>query len=81
MTLPHMQNTSPRHIHCRGGQALIDYTIMLIILIATVLIMQYYIRNSLAGKFREGADVFSRGEVYAPDIDGVANPSNVEWGF
>lgn len=50
----------------RNGQAILDYVILLAVVIATLLIMGYYIRNTFSGKFREGADVIGQGEVYRP---------------
>ncbi len=52
----------------RRGQSMIDYVILTAIVIAVLLIMGYYVRNSLCGKFRESADVFGGGEVYEPSV-------------
>lgn len=49
---------------------MLDYVIFLAIIIATLLVMGYYMRNSLAQKHREAADTFGTGEVYAPNIPG-----------
>lgn len=54
---------------------MVDYVIFLAIIIATLLVMGYYMRNSLAQKHREAADAFGTGEVYSPHIVGVAAPS------
>ncbi|MCX5701262.1 MAG: hypothetical protein NTZ63_06965 [Candidatus Omnitrophica bacterium] len=51
----------------RAGQSLLDYVLLFTIVIAALLIMGYYIRNSLSGKYREAADVFGQGEQYIPD--------------
>ena len=48
------------------GQSLLDYILLFVIVVAALLIMGYYIRNSLSGKYREAADVFGQGEVYIP---------------
>lgn len=48
------------------GQAILDYVILLAVVIAALLIMGYYIRNSLSAKLREGADTIGQGEVYRP---------------
>ena len=51
----------PRH-----GQSLLDYVLFLTIIIATLLIIGYYVRNSFSGKYREAAETFGAGEVYSP---------------
>lgn len=50
----------------RQGQSILDYVFLILIVVAVLLIMGYYVRNSLSGKFREAADVFGGGEVYQP---------------
>jgi hypothetical protein len=50
----------------KHAQSILDYIVLLVIIIAALLIMSYYIRNSLSGKMRESADVFGGGEVYDP---------------
>lgn len=50
----------------KQGQSILDYVSLILIVVAALLIMGYYIRNSLSGKFREAADVFGGGEVYQP---------------
>jgi uncharacterized protein (UPF0333 family) len=51
----------------RRGQGILDYILLLTIVVAALLIMGYYIRNSLSGKYREAADVFGQGETYIPN--------------
>jgi len=48
------------------AQGLLDYLFMFIIVIAALIIMGYYIRNSLSGKHRDAADVAGQGEIYIP---------------
>ena len=48
------------------AQSTLDYLFMLIIVIAALLIMGYYIRNALSGKHRDAADVVGQGEIYIP---------------
>jgi hypothetical protein len=48
------------------AQSILDYAVFIIILIAVLSIMAYYVRNSLSGRFRDMADVFGSGEVYQP---------------
>jgi hypothetical protein len=59
----------------KNGQSMLDYVIFLTIIVATLLVMGYYIRNSLAQKHREAADTFGAGEVYRPNVVGVDTPS------
>ena len=59
----------------RRGQGVLEYVILLTILIATLLVMGYYIRNTFLGKIREGSDAFGKGEVYRPRVDGVDVPT------
>lgn len=54
---------------------MLDYVIFLTIIVATLLVMGYYIRSSLAQKHREAADTFGAGEVYRPNVEGVDTPS------
>jgi uncharacterized protein (UPF0333 family) len=48
------------------AQTILEYVILLAIVIAAIVILGYYLRNSFSGKFREAADVFGQGEVYEP---------------
>lgn len=50
----------------RYGQAILDYVILLAVVIVALLIMGYYVRNSLSAKLREGADAIGQGDVYRP---------------
>jgi uncharacterized protein (UPF0333 family) len=50
----------------KNAQAILEYTILLIIIIASLAIMRYYLRNALSGKLREGADSLGQSEVYRP---------------
>ncbi len=50
----------------KHAQSILDYVAIFAIIIVVLLIMSYYIRNSLSGKIRESADVFGSGEVYDP---------------
>ena len=61
----------------KNRQAMLDYVIFLTIIIATLLVMGYYIRNSLAAKHRDAADTFGTGEVYRPHVAGVDVPSDI----
>lgn len=53
----------------RKGQSLLDYILLFTIVVAVILIMGYYVRNSLSGKYREAADVFGQGEVYPEKVE------------
>lgn len=50
----------------RNGQSILEYIILLIIIIASLAIMRYYLRNTLSGKLREGADSIGQGETFRP---------------
>jgi hypothetical protein len=52
-----------------SGQSLLDYILVFTIVVAALLIMGYYVRNSLSGKYRETADVFGQGETYIPNTN------------
>lgn len=53
----------------KNAQAILEYTILLIIIIAVLVIMRYYLRNTISGKMREGADSIGQAEVYGPYND------------
>ena len=48
------------------AQSLLEYVFLFAIVVAALVIMGYYVRNSLSGKYREAADVFGQGETYKP---------------
>lgn len=48
------------------GQGTLDYIVLLLIVITALLAIGRYIRNSLSGKMREGADIIGQGETYRP---------------
>jgi uncharacterized protein (UPF0333 family) len=50
----------------KKAQSILEYVILLIIIIASLVIMRYYLRNAFSGKMREGADSIGQGEVYRP---------------
>ncbi len=60
----------------RKAQAILDYVVLLAIVIAALLIMGYYIRNTVSGKLREGADTIGQGEVYRPGSTTVTTTVN-----
>ncbi|MFC1704493.1 hypothetical protein ACFL1E_06940 [Candidatus Omnitrophota bacterium] len=49
---------------------MIDCIVLLIIVVATLLVMGYYMRNSIAGKWRRRrtSDQYGKTEGYAPQI-------------
>jgi hypothetical protein len=81
MNLPDKKQNINSVSYIIKGQSMIDYVIFLTIIIATLLIMGYYIRNSLSAKHREAADEIGTGEVYVPHIEGATEPSNVTSGY
>jgi len=50
----------------KNGQSILEYLVLLIIIIASLAIMRYYLRNTLSGKLRESADSIGQGETYRP---------------
>ena len=50
----------------RKAQGTLDYVFLLAIVILTLMLVGYYLRNSLAGKWRETADTIAGGAVYRP---------------
>jgi hypothetical protein len=59
------QTSSPRRAEiAKNAQGIIEYVVLLCIVLAALLVMGHYLRNSLSGKQRESADVFGSGEVY-----------------
>lgn len=55
-----------RSARSRKGQEILDYAVLLALVLAALLIMGYYIRNSLSGKIRDAGDAFGQGELYNP---------------
>jgi len=52
----------------RRGQQILEYVVVFATIIAVLLIIGYYVRSGLSAKFREAADSFGQGQVYAPDL-------------
>lgn len=50
----------------KKGQSLLEYAVLFAAIIAVIILMGRYMRNSLSGKFRETADSIGQGEVYKP---------------
>ncbi|HAH21567.1 MAG: hypothetical protein A2Y00_05805 [Omnitrophica WOR_2 bacterium GWF2_43_52] len=48
------------------GQGMLEHVVFLCLVIGALLLLGYYVKNSLSGKFRDGADVFGQGDVYRP---------------
>ena len=48
----------------KKSQTILDYVILSIVVIAGLMALVPFLRNTLSGKMREGADVFGQGEVY-----------------
>ena len=55
----------------KSAQSILEYVVLLIIIIASLVIMRYYLRNAFSGKMREGADSIGQGEVYLPGKTGI----------
>jgi hypothetical protein len=50
--------------YIRRGQSTLEYTLMVICIVAALVTMQYYIKRAVQGRVRESAD--SIGDQYAP---------------
>jgi uncharacterized protein (UPF0333 family) len=50
----------------KNAQSILEYVVLLIIIIASLAIMRYYLRNAFSSKIREGADSIGQGETYRP---------------
>ena len=48
------------------GQGILDYLVLLAVVIAALLVLGRYIKNTLSGKMREGSDIIGQGETYRP---------------
>jgi hypothetical protein len=49
----------------RKSQTTFDYVVFFCVIIAAVLIIGQYVRNTLAGKWRDAADSIGKGGVYS----------------
>lgn len=58
----------------RQGQSFIEYTVLIIVLIAGILVMQNYIKRGFQGRYKSSVDDF--GEQYDPKkVNGVTTYS------
>jgi hypothetical protein len=55
----------------RHAQATFDYVLLICVAVAAILIMAYYVRNSLSGKIRDAGDTFGQGELFQPGVTNV----------
>ncbi len=61
----------------KKAQAILDFVMLLLIVIAALGTMGYYIRNTLSGKMREGADSIGQGEVFRPGSTNTTGSTSV----
>jgi len=47
---------------------MLEYVVVIAVVVAALLVIGYYLRNTFSGKFREAGDVFGQGEVYVPKV-------------
>jgi hypothetical protein len=47
------------------AQSILDYVILLLVVITALMVMGHYVRNSLSGRIREGADTIGQGRIYS----------------
>jgi len=59
----------------KKAQSILEYLVLFIIVIASLVIMRYYLSNAFSGKMREGADSIGQGEVYRPGKTGISKNS------
>lgn len=52
------------------GQGVLDYVFLITIVIVTLLIMGYYIRNKVSGKWHSAGDAIGGGRIYEPRSTG-----------
>lgn len=50
----------------RQSQALVGYLMLFVAIVAAIIVISHYVRNSFSGKLREVGDAFGGGEVYEP---------------
>ena len=56
-------------------QTMIGYTMLFAALVAAIIMLSTYFRNSVGGRWRDTGDVFGGGEVYDP-YDGDTSVSD-----
>jgi hypothetical protein len=50
----------------KKSNAILDYVVVFSVAVIAIIVMAWYIRNSLAAKTRETGDSFGGGEIYQP---------------
>lgn len=47
---------------------MLEYSLLIMVLVAALIAMAIYFRFSFQGRLRESADIFGRGEQYEPGV-------------
>lgn len=50
------------------GNLILEYTVLIVIVIAALLGMHTYVTRGLSGRWRQSADVFGFGRQYQPNV-------------
>ena len=51
----------------KKAQMIVGYLLLFVIIVAVLMLMGSYIRNSMSGKIRQAGDTFGGGAQYNPD--------------
>lgn len=51
-----------------SASAVIDYTLLIVAVVSTLLIMGAFLRRGISGKWKDMADIFGKGRQYAGQI-------------
>lgn len=54
-----------------AAQSTLEYIVIIGILVAVLMVIGYYYKRSLQGKYKQAADVFGSGEQYQPGVTNV----------
>ena len=50
----------------KRGMSAVEYSVVIAIVIAALLVMQFYFKRSLSSRWKDTADVFSYGRTFQP---------------
>ncbi len=48
------------------GMSAVEYSVVIAIVVAALIVMQFYFKRSLSSRWKDTADVFSFGRTYQP---------------
>ncbi|MCG8432069.1 MAG: hypothetical protein MJA29_12970 [Candidatus Omnitrophica bacterium] len=52
--------------HSRTGLSAVEYAVLILVFVATILGISVYLKRAVSGKYRSAADVFGYGRQYEP---------------